>query len=168
LLCFALLRRVRDPGEMIKNLDGRSVIVATAGGQRVSIGRVKVSAIDERSQTSFVSITFETETMRCELGVPSAKLDALCRSDDGEYLRYSLPPGDAVWLPRPLPLPPASGEPVIETFALPEAPAALPVPAVPTTPVRKNPRKLTIADTRNALNRLLRNVNSPGGDANGK
>lgn len=156
------LQDVLTPSEMISAVKGRTVIVTTSDGRAVSIGRIKVNPVDKASQVSPVSIAFETETMRCELGVPVGKVEALHNSDDGEHLRYTLPSGDTVWIPDVPIRSVLPAEPIVETFPLPP-PTTKPTPSnTPAAPASLSPtRKLTIERTRAALDRLLRNMAPP-------
>jgi hypothetical protein len=122
----------------ISALHGKSVIIRTATGATVSIGKVKVDAFNQDSLGMRVSVEFETPTMRCELGVPGTRLNELANSWDGDLLRYSLPPGDDVWLPaKERELPPAPTEATVETYPLPVEPPRTARPARDLRPAPK-------------------------------
>jgi len=140
-------------------LNGRTVMVISADGIPVSIGRVTVNSIDSDSRASPVTITFETHAIRCELGVPASKIDALSQSRAGEHLAYRLPPGNAFNFSVRPPSQHAVTEPVIETFPLPErgpAQSTAPAPLAAKSPTAVAAEKLK--KTSAAVDRLIRDV----------
>jgi len=142
-------------------INGRTVLVMTAEGSPVSVGRVTVKPIDNDSRLSPVTITFETEAMRCELGVPSDKIDALAQSAAGDHLAYRLPPGDAFRFVDTTRRSELATDPIIETFPLPGpviATTALP-PQVAKTPTTVAAEKLQ--KTGAAVHKLIRDVAPP-------
>ncbi|HVU32819.1 MAG TPA: hypothetical protein VHE61_05255 [Opitutaceae bacterium] len=102
----------------ILELNGKPVVVLTATGTPVSIGRLRVESDDGDTSEPRVVLEFETETMRCQLRIGNAPRQALLETWDGATYRYRLQTEDRVWVPlREEPAPPAS--PIIETFPIP-------------------------------------------------
>jgi len=78
-----------------------------------------------------VELTFETELIRCTIGVPAGRLAELVASLDKGHYSYRLPPGEQVWFApadREALLPP--GDAIVETFAIPKT-QPLPVAVQP-------------------------------------
>jgi hypothetical protein len=121
--------------EQIREMNKRGVIVVTHSGLAVGMGRLEVSAATDGGGLR-VDLQFETPSMRCILGVPAPKLETLARSWDGASYRYSLPPGDKIWLPPEdaAVSPSTPPQPIIETFPLP-------VSMTPPVPIAKPLKK---------------------------
>lgn len=115
-------------------MENRGVIVLASDGEVISMGRLQRSTsptADEAWQR--LDLHFETETMRCILRVPTARLPELAQSWDGVVYRYVLPAGNHLWRPTATsevsPIPPT---PIVETFSLPPARGGALAPATPT------------------------------------
>lgn len=103
--------------EDIAALHGRAVIVLTAQGHPISIGRLRVDV--ETSQLPRLNLDFETENIRCSMRISPERTTGLAASWDGERYTYRLPAGDQVWTPPPPRDPPRPAQPIIETFPPP-------------------------------------------------
>jgi hypothetical protein len=116
-------------------LDEQPVTVITHLGRVISIGRLSLAKNMENGGHPRVELTFETEQLRCTMGVPAARLEELVASLEGGHYRYRLPAGEQLWFSPgdpPSPLQPGSAA-IVETFALP---VVQPLP-VAVRPLRK-------------------------------
>ena len=141
--CVAPVPLDRD---QLRKMDGMPVVVVTQGGVAVSVGTIRTSEGEFDEAMLRLDVHFETETMRCVLRVPLARVQELASSFQADMYRYVLPAGDQVWLPnKRAPLAePAPTEAVVMSFPLPPSPVVKPIapispPARPVVPAAKTP-----------------------------
>lgn len=101
-LPIGLFSRNHAVFQKMDTLHGKPVLILTAQGVPISMGRVEVIKDPLHKQVDRAELVFETETMGCRLRIPAERVAAFKQTWDGKEFRYTLPGGDQIWARLPI------------------------------------------------------------------